>query len=101
MNRIHNIKGKTTVNILVSNYSNKHVMFSKGEYIGHLENINEKENSQTHENSDAYTTGSITMKKMMSEKVQLYTFEPPYYNFKPNIETKLEALLKEYKSRFA
>ena len=34
---IHNIKGKTYVNILVSNYSNKHIMFNKGEYLGHLE----------------------------------------------------------------
>ena len=25
------------VNILVSNYSNKHVTFNKGEYVGHLE----------------------------------------------------------------
>ena len=37
VNGIHNIKGKTSVNILVSNYSNKHVTFHKGEYIGHLE----------------------------------------------------------------
>ena len=31
---IHKIKGKTSVNILVSNYTNKHLMFHKGEYIG-------------------------------------------------------------------
>ena len=52
---IHNIKGRTTVNILVSNYSNKHVMFSKGEYIGHLENINKEDGSQPHDHSDAFT----------------------------------------------
>ena len=34
---IHKIKGKTSVNILVSNYTNKHLTFHKGEYIGHLE----------------------------------------------------------------
>ena len=34
---LHKIKGKTTVNILVSNYSNKHLTFHKGEYIGHVE----------------------------------------------------------------
>ena len=60
VNGILNIKGRTSVNILVSNYSNKHVMFNKGEYIDHLENINEEENSQPHENSDAYTTSSVT-----------------------------------------
>ena len=37
INGIHNIKGKTSVNVLVSNDTNKHVTFNKGEYIGHLE----------------------------------------------------------------
>ena len=37
INGIHNIKGKTCVNILMSNYTNKHIMFNKGEYIGCLE----------------------------------------------------------------
>ena len=37
INSIHCIKGKTSVNVLVSNYTNKHVTFNKGEYIGHLE----------------------------------------------------------------
>ena len=91
VNGIHNIKGRTTFNILVSNYSNKHVMFNKGECIGHLENINEEINSQPHENSDVYITHSVTMKRMMSEKVELDTFEPPHHKLKPNIETKLKA----------
>ena len=67
VNGIHNIKGKRSVNILVSNYSNKHVTFNKGEYVGHLENTDEEENSHPHENSDAHTTSSVTTKKMMSE----------------------------------
>ena len=37
INGIHKIKGKKSVNILVSNYTNKHVTFKKGGYIGHLE----------------------------------------------------------------
>ena len=64
---MHNIKGRTSVNILVSNYSNKHVTFNKEEYIGHLENIDEEMYSHPHENSEAHTTSSITTKKMMSE----------------------------------
>ena len=86
---------------MVSNYSSKHVTFSKGEYIGHLENINEDENSQPYKNSDTYTTSSVTMKRMMSEQVEPDTFEPPHHKLKPNIKTKLEALLKEYESQFA
>ena len=34
---IHKIKGKTSVNILVSNYTNKHLTFHKGENVRHLE----------------------------------------------------------------
>ena len=34
---IHKIKGKTSVNILVSNYTNIHLTFHKGEYVRHLE----------------------------------------------------------------
>ena len=37
INGIHSIKGKTSVNILVSNYTNKHITFNKGEYIGCFE----------------------------------------------------------------
>ena len=63
---IHNIKGKTVVNILVSNYSNKQVTFNKGEYIGQLEltieNIEEEKNLHTQENLDAHTTSSDTRK---------------------------------------
>ena len=101
VNGIHNIKGRSSVNILVSNYSKKHVTFNKGEYIGHLENVDEEENSHPHENSDAHTMNSGTTQKMMSEQVELDTFEPPHHKLKPNIEAKLEALLKEYKSQFA
>ena len=41
------------------------------------------------------------MKGMMPEQVEPDTFKPPHHKLKPNIKTKLEALLKEYKSQFA
>ena len=100
VNGIHKIKGRTSVNILVSNYSNKHVTFNKGEYIGHLENINEEENSQPHKKSDVYTTNSVTKISMMSEQVEPDTFELPCHKLKLNINIMLEALLKEDKSQF-
>ena len=34
---IHCIRGRTSVNVLVSNYTNKHIKFNKGEYTGCLE----------------------------------------------------------------
>ena len=96
---IHNIKGKTSVNILVSNYNNKHVTFNKGEYLGHLENIAEEENPPPHKNH-AHTTSSITTKKIISEQEEPNAFEPLCHKLKPNIEATLEALLKEYESQF-
>ena len=99
VNGIHNIKEKTSVNILVSNYSNKHVTFNKGLQVGHLENIDKEENSPPYENSDAHTTSTLTTKKMMSEQVEPDAFEPPQHKLKQNIKAKIEALLKEYESQ--
>ena len=60
---IHNIKGKTSVNILVSNYTKKHIMFNKGEYVGHLEptieDIEEREKLHSQASPDAPTMHSI------------------------------------------
>ena len=70
---IHNIKSKTCVNILVSNYTNKHLTFHKGEYIGHLEPAVLDSTDQ----QDTHQTNSMTLKKMMSETVTPDTFNPP------------------------
>ena len=63
INGIHKIKGKTSVNILVSNYTNKHLTFHKGKYIGHLESavLDSTDQQETHQ------TSSVTLKEMMSE----------------------------------
>ena len=104
VNGIHNIKGKTSVNILESNYSNKCITFNKGEYVGHLEptieDIDEEKNLHPQANQDTHTMNSITITKMMSEQVEPDAFEPPHHTLKPNNETKLEALLKEYTFQF-
>ena len=62
---IHKIKDRTMVNILVSNYTNKHLTFHIGEYIGHLEPIvlDSTDQGETHQ------ANSITLKKMMSKTV--------------------------------
>ena len=71
---IHKIKDKTTsVNILISNYTNKHLTFHKVEYIGHLELIALDSTDQR----EAHHTNSITLQKMMSETVTPDTFDPP------------------------
>ena len=64
INGIHKIKGKTSVNILVSNYTNKHITFSKGEYVGHLEPA--LTNNTTMDHTKAHPTNSVTLQKMMA-----------------------------------
>ena len=64
INSIHKIKGKTSVNILVSNYTNKHITFNRGEYIGHLEPTIPVDT--TIDDSESHSTNSITLQKMMA-----------------------------------
>ena len=93
---IHKIKDRTTVNILVSNYTNKHLTFHKGEYIGHLELIvlNSTDQGETHQ------TNSITLKEMMSETVTPGTFDPPWHELSAPIQDSLKLLLQEFESQF-
>ena len=63
INGIHDIKGRTSVNILVSNYTNKHIMFNKGEYLGHLESAIEDgvdNDLPSHAQPDTHSTNSVT-----------------------------------------
>ena len=99
INGIHKIKGRKSVNILVSNYTNKHVTFNKGEYIGHLEPT--ITDDSTIDDSEPYLANSITLQKMMAEQVQPNIFDPPHHNLKSGIQSRLDTLLKEYKTQFA
>ena len=74
---IHQIKGKTSVNVLVSNYTNKCLMFHKGEYVRHLEPAVMDNN--TIDQTETHQTNSITFKKMMAETVTPDTFNPPHH----------------------
>ena len=94
---IHKIKGRTSVNILVSNYTNKHLTFHKGEYIGHLEPavldlIDQK---------DIHHTNSVTLKKMMSETVTPNTFTAPQHELSAALQDNLKLLLQDDESQFA
>ena len=62
---IHYIKGRTYVNVLISNYTNKHVTFNKVEHVGHLESPIE-DMEEISEDTGSLTAHSITMKKMMA-----------------------------------
>ena len=96
INGIHKIKGKTSVNILVSNYTNKHLTFHKGEYIGHLEPafLDSTDQQETHQ------TNSVTLKKMMSETVTPDAFNPPCHDLSTAVKNDIDLLLQEYELQF-
>ena len=98
INGIQRIKGKTSVNILVSNYTSKQITFNKGEYIGCLEPTITDDTTIDH--SETHSAHSVTLHKMMAEQVQPDIFDPPYHKLKPGIQWKLDTLLKEYESQF-
>ena len=95
---IHKIKGKTSVNVLVYNYTNKHLTFHKGEYIRHLEPA--VMDANTIEQKETHQTNSITLKKMVDETVTPDTFNPPYHELSTAVQNDLDLLLWEYESQF-
>ena len=95
----HMIKGKTSVNVLVSNYTKKHLTFHKGEYVRHLEPVVIDNN--TIDQTETHQTYSVTLKKMMTETVTPDTFNPPCHELSTTVQNELELLLWEYESQFA
>ena len=93
---IHKIKSTTSVNILVSNYTNKHLTFHKGEYIGHLESAVLDSTDQ----QEAHQTNSMILKKMMSETVTPDAFNLPHHELSTAVQNDLDLLLREYQSQF-
>ena len=87
---IHKIKDRSTVNILISNYTNKHLTFHKGEYIGHLELIELDSTDQR----ETHQANSITLKKMMSETVTSDTFHPPLHKLSTPIQDSLKTAIR-------
>ena len=94
---IHRIKDRSTVNVLMSNYTNRHLTFHKGKYIGHLEPIELNSTDQ----GETYQANSNTLKKMMSETVTSDTFNPPCHEILTPVQNSLKLLLEEYESQFA
>ena len=83
----------------MANYTNKHIKFNKGEYIGHLEPT--ITDSMPSDLPDTHPTNSVTLQKMIVEHVQQDTFNPPHHKLRPSIESMLNALMKEYALQFA
>ena len=80
---IHKIKGRTSVNVHVSNYTNKYLTFHMGEYVRHLEPA--VIDDSTTEQRETHQTNSVMLKKMMAEKVTPDIFNPPQHELSNNI----------------
>ena len=93
---IQKIKDRSTVNVTVSNYTNKHLTFHQGEYIGHFEPLELDSTNQ----GETHQANSITLKKMMSETVTSDTFNPPHHEISTPVQNSLKLLLEEYDSQF-
>ena len=92
---IHKIKGKTSVNIIVCNYTNKHLTFHKGEYIGHFEPavLDTTDQQETHQ------TNGVTLKKIMSETDTPDAFNLPCHELSTTVQNDPDLLLQEYESQ--
>ena len=55
----------------------------------------------SHAQLDTHSTHSVTIQQMMAEQVEQDTFHLPHHKLTSSIESKLDALLKEYTSQFA
>ena len=69
---------KTSVNILVSNYTKRHITFNKGEYVGHLEptieDIEEREKIHTFKQIQMPKQCIVLLPKNDGRKIQTRHF---------------------------
>ena len=99
INGIHKMKRKTSINILVSTCTNKHITFNKWVYIGHLEPAITDDTKI--DQPETYPANSVTLQKMMAEQVQPDIFDPPHHKLKLGIQSKLDTPVMEYETQFA
>ena len=83
--------------MIVSNYTNRHLTFHKGKYVGHLEPLE----LQPIDQGEQHQTNSVTLQKMMSETVTSKTFNPPRHDISTSVQNGLTSILEEYESQFA
>ena len=90
---IYNIKDKSTLHILVANYTGKHVTLNKGQTIGH------KELSIDH--MQQTVINRLTTQNIMGKHIQPDPFAPPLHTLPGDVSKSLGQLLETFKSQFA
>ena len=77
---------------MVASFTNRHVVFNKGQCIGCMEPVINKM-SQT-------SVNSVITQKMMDDQVQPDTFTPPLHHLSLEKKQSLDESLKSFKSQF-
>ena len=90
---IYNIKERSTLHVIVANYTNKHVTFNKGECIGHIE--------PSIDHMPQTSVNSLSTQKMLDEHIQPDTFTPPLHTLLGDVRKSLSQLFETFKSQFA
>ena len=90
---IYNIKDKLTLNVLVANYTNKHVTFNKGQCIGHTE--------PSIDHMPQTAINSLITQKMINEHIWPDTFTPPLHTLPDDVRKSLNQLLETFKWQIA
>ena len=92
IDRIYNIKDRSTLHIPVANYTNKHVTFNKGQCIGHIE-------------TSLYICHklllTVSLQRMIDKHIQPDTFTPPLHTLPGDMWKSLNQLLETLKSQSA
>ena len=82
---IYNIKSKSQLHILVANYTNKHVIFSKGHCKDHIE--------PSFDHMPQTAINSLTTQKMIDRHLQPDSFTPPLHTLPEDLRKSLYQLL--------
>ena len=90
---IYNINDRLTLNIFVANYSNKHVMFNKGQCIGHIE--------PSTDHMPQTSINSLNKQKTLDEHVQPNAFTPPLHTHLGDVRKSLNQLPETFKLQLA
>ena len=93
LDSIYNIQAKSTLHVVVANYTHKHAMLNKGQCIGHIET------SIDHIPQTAIN--SLTTQMMLDEPIQPDSFTPPSHTLPDDVSKSVNQQLQLFKSQSA
>ena len=92
IDKIYNIKDRSSLHVHIANYTNNCVIFAKGQCKGHIE--------PSIDHILQTSIYSLTSQKMIDEHVQSDTFTPPLHMLPGHVRKSLNQLLETFISQF-